>query len=312
MLTKALVRCGLILTLGVSSLIAGLPTSASDGSELSYISIGEMAEGFSEYNLPQTSLLSGRTVELYTVRRGDAFAMRFEFVSPKVLQWTVIAGDETGESGYSEYIATQPREGYFFVEYIPGLNRAQMVSFVLDETRGIATWVFGQFPRRDEDTLSLYERSAQQLSVNASSVEILNANIGGALTAQTPRHTLRSSDLVGKRYLYQYSEKDAYEHIYVTDQLFTWHCVSGNEQGLADTDFAQIVKFEDDFYMIVWVEKIMHIVSTITIDYAAMRSSGAMAAFKGWDYGELVNVSSGALITPLQGIDPASAYRLKR
>ncbi len=168
MLTKALVRCGLILTLGVSSLIAGLPTSASDGSELSYISIGEMAEGFSEYNLPQTSLLSGRTVELYTVRRGDAFAMRFEFVSPKVLQWTVIAGDETGESGYSEYIATQPREGYFFVEYIPGLNRAQMVSFVLDETRGIATWVFGQFPRRDEDTLSLYERSAQQLSVNAS------------------------------------------------------------------------------------------------------------------------------------------------
>lgn len=210
MLTKALVRCGLILTLGVSSLIAGLPTSASDGSELSYISIGEMAEGFSEYNLPQTSLLSGRTVELYTVRRGDAFAMRFEFVSPKVLQWTVIAGDETGESGYSEYIATQPREGYFFVEYISGLNRAQMVSFVLDETRGIATWVFGQFPRRDEDTLSLYERSAQQLSVNTSSVEILNANIGGALTAETPRHTLRSSDLVGKRYLYQYSQKDAY------------------------------------------------------------------------------------------------------
>lgn len=110
MLTKALVRCGLILTLGVSSLIAGLPTSASDGSEASYISIGEMAEGFSEYNLPQTSLLSGRTVELYTVRRGDAFAMRFEFVSPKVLQWAVIAGDETGESGYSEYIATQPSQ----------------------------------------------------------------------------------------------------------------------------------------------------------------------------------------------------------
>ena len=68
---------------------------------------------------------------------------------------------------------------------------------------------------------SLYERSAQQLSVNASTVEILNANIAGALTAEMPRHTLRSSDLVGKRYLYQYSGKDAYEQIYVTDQLFT-------------------------------------------------------------------------------------------
>ena len=68
MSTNAVPKCVLILTLAVSALTAGSPTFASDDSELSYISIGEMAEGFSEYTLPQTSLLSGRAVELHTER----------------------------------------------------------------------------------------------------------------------------------------------------------------------------------------------------------------------------------------------------
>ena len=292
------------------SAVAGFSyADPTDGTN--YISIGEMAEGFSEYNLPQTTALATRSFRLYATTDSGDIVYQYNFVSDRVLQGTEIKDGEAGKTGYSEYIATAPRDGYFYVEYIPGLNRPEMVSFVLDDKRGIATWVFGQFPRPDQDGLSLYQRSAKKLSINASTVQILNARVNGPMTDSTPRHQLRSQDLVGKRILYQYSAKDAYEHIYVTDQLFTWHCVSGNEKGLADTDFAQIVKFEDNFYMIVWVEKIMHIVSTITLDYEAMRSSGAMASFDGWDYGELVNVSSGALISPLTGIDPKTAYQLR-
>ena len=292
-------------------LLAAASWAAADDGDAGYISIGEMAEGFDEYSLPQTQDLEGRTLSLHAERSGKPFAMRYRFVTDRVLEWAVLEGAEVTETGYAEYLATQPRDGYFYVEYIPGLNQPEMVSFVLDDSRRIATWVFGRFPRREEDALSLYQRSAQRLGINASSVEIVNASINGPMTSETPRHTLRSQDLVGKRYLYQYSAKDAYEHIYTTDQLFTWHCVSGNEAGLADTDFAQIIKFEDNFYMIVWVEKIMHIVSSITLDYDAMRSSGAMASFEGWDYGKLVNVPSGALITELQGVDPRRDYRLR-
>lgn len=289
-----------------------LPVFGAGAEQLEYISIGEMAEGFSEYSLPQTPDLEGRTLTLHAAVDGEARAIRYRFVTGNVLEWIVVSGDDTGATGYAEYIATNPRDGYYFVEYIPGNNRAEMVSFVLDEGRGIATWVFGRFPRQSDDQLPLYQRSAGQLSINASSVAIVNARIDAPLDADTPRHALKSRDLVGERRLYQYSARDAYEHIYLTDSLFTWHCVSGNEQGLADTDFAQIIKFEDNFYMIVWVEKIMHIVSTITLNFDTMRSSGAMASFRGWDYGELVNVPSGALITELTGIDPETAYRLER
>lgn len=293
------------------ALTAAHLSNASPADGTNYISIGEMAEGFSQYNLPQTSLLAGRSFRLHATSEGEELVYQYSFTSDRVLQWIEMLDGVPGKNGFAEYIATQPRDGYFYVEYIPGLNRPEMVSFVLDDKRGIATWVFGQFPRREEDQLSLYQRSAERLSINASRVKILNARVDAPMSARTPRHELRSQDLVGKRYLYQYSEKDAYEHVYVTDQLFTWHCVSGNEKGLADTDFAQIIKFEENFYMIVWVEKIMHIVSTITLNYDAGRSSGAMASFDGWDYGELVNVSSGALITPLVGIDPQTAYQLR-
>ena len=54
--------------------------------------------------------------------------------------------------------------------------------------------------------------------------------------------------------------------------------------------------------MIFWVEKVMHVVSVITLNFDTMRSSGAMASFAGWDYGEVINVSSGAIMKNLPGV----------
>ena len=273
-----------------------------------YITIGDMAEGFSEYNLPQTQNLAGKD---FTIYFGDenAFSVKHTFISDKVVRWEVLTGPEAGMVGYDEYIGTNPKEGYYFVEFITGSNNAKFVSLVLDTKRDIATAVIGFFPKENEDKLSMYQRAAKKKPLTATRVEILNASIGKPMTKKTARHELRSQDLVGQRKVYQYSNKDAYEHIYLTDQLFTWNCISGNEKGLADTDFAQIIKFEKDFYMIVWVEKIMHIVSAITLNFDTMQSSGAMAAFEGWNYGEIINVSSGAKIKNLPGIT-AKDYEL--
>ena len=276
-----------------------------------YITIGEMAEGFSEYNLPQTQDLVGKEYKIYMGEPDAQVAVLHKFITDKVVYWEVLDGPEKGVAGYDEYIATNPKEGYYFVEFITGSNQAKMVTLLLDMKRQIATVVLGHFPKEKDDQMSLYTRSAKKLPITASSVDIMNASIDKPMTSKTPRHNLNSDDLVGKRKLYQYSSKDAYEHIYHTNRLFTWSCHSGNEKGLTDTDFAQIVKIDKDFYMIVWVEKIMHIVSTITLNFETMRSSGAMASFEGWDYGEIINVSSGALITDLPGVKP-SDYKMKK
>jgi hypothetical protein len=191
------------------------------------------------------------------------------------------------------------------VEFIAGSNQATMVALVLDKKRNIATGVFGNFPREKDDQWSMYQRSAKKLALGAARIRILNASIGTPMDRNTSRHDLDSMDLVGKRKLYRYSVKDAYEHIYHDNHNFTWHCVAGNEKGLADTDYARIVKFEDGFYMIVWVEKVMHVVSAITLNFDTMRTSGAMAAFAGWDYGEIINVPVGAIIKDLPGVTPA-------
>jgi hypothetical protein len=270
-----------------------------------YITISEMAKGISEYNLPQVNSLSGTTAVVYFADGGESFAVEYRFVDGKVLHWEVVDGPQKGTSGYSEYIATNPREGYYYVEFIAGSNQATMVALVLDKKRNIATGVFGNFPREKDDQWSMYQRSAKKLALGAARIRILNASIGTPMDRNTSRHDLDSMDLVGKRKLYRYSVKDAYEHIYHDNHNFTWHCVAGNEKGLADTDYARIVKFEDGFYMIVWVEKVMHVVSAITLNFDTMRTSGAMAAFAGWDYGEIINVPVGAIIKDLPGVTPA-------
>jgi hypothetical protein len=267
-----------------------------------YITISDMARGISEYNLPQARSLSGTSLAVHFADGADGFAIEYRFVDDRVLHWQVVKGPDDGAAGYSAYMATNPRNGYYYVEYIAGSNQAKMVAVVLDTKRQIATGAFGQFPREGDDRLSLYQRASKKMPLTAARVRILNARIGAPMDRHTPRHDVDSKDLVGKRRLYRYSVNDAYEHIYHDNNNFTWHCVSGNEKGLADTDFAQVVKFEDNFYMIVWVEKVMHVVSAITLDFDAMHSSGAMASFAGWDYGEVVNVPAGAIIRELPGV----------
>lgn len=298
---KLILRAMLVMA-GASAGMAGAAVDNPNEMANEYITIGDMAKGFSEYNLPQINSLSGKKITLYFGDGEGGFAVEHDFVSDRVLQWKVIAGPEKGASGYSEYIATNPKDGYYYVEFITGSNQAKMVALVLDTRRSIATAVLGHFPKEKDDQLSMYQRSSKKLPLAASRVQILNASIGVPMSKNTARHDLDSKDLVGKRKLYQYSANDAYEHIYHDNNNFSWHCVSGNEKGLADTDYSRIIKFEDNFYMIVWVEKVMHVVSAITLNFDTMRSSGAMASFSEWDYGEVVNVSSGAIIKNLPGV----------
>jgi hypothetical protein len=62
-----------------------------------------------------------------------------------------------------------------------------------------------------------------------------HAAIDGPFPDATSRHE-RTGNLVGERIEWVYSSKDAYEHIYLNENTYCWHCIAGNEKGLADTD----------------------------------------------------------------------------
>ena len=63
--------------------------------------------------------------------------------------------------------------------------------------------------------------------------------------------------LVGKRVQYVYSQTEAYEHIYLNENLYTWQCLRGSEAGLADTDRCHYRRIADELYLFVWREKVV-------------------------------------------------------
>ena len=94
-----------------------------------------------------------------------------------------------------------------------------------------------------------------------------------AFTSSTPRH-LPTTDLVGRRVEYTYSATERYEHIYLNEHFYTWHCLLGSEKGLADTDRCHYLKLAEDLYLFVWREKIIPTLGAVVVDFQAMRTMG--------------------------------------
>ncbi len=99
------------------------------------------------------------------------------------------------------------------------------------------------------------------------------AAIDEPFAAETLRHG-PTAELVGRRVEYTYSSTERYEHIYLNEDFYTWHCLLGSEKGLADTDRCHYLKLEDDLYLFVWREKIIPTLGAVVVDFQAMRTMG--------------------------------------
>lgn len=77
----------------------------------------------------------------------------------------------------------------------------------------------------------------------------LSGAIDGPITSATERHE-DTRELIGKRIEYMYSDSERYEHVYLNERLFTWHCLAGAEQGLADTERCRYLKIVDRLYIL--------------------------------------------------------------
>jgi hypothetical protein len=97
---------------------------------------------------------------------------------------------------------------------------------------------------------------------------------------------------------YVYSKTEAYEHIYLNANLYTWQCLRGSEQGLADTDRCHYRRIGDELYLFVWREKVIPTLGVVIVDWRSKRSNGKLFGYAGGDFGALstTQVSSRATL----------------
>ena len=212
--------------------------------ELKFIQVGELAKGISEFVLPDSDDLIGQTLRLFF---DDGSAVRIKFNSVHKLFWEELDADGRHSCGTEIYRATSPREGIYLLDYILKDRHATTVSLVLDFNLNIATAVIGTLPSETQTLKDPFTRVREGLELTCVTARFLRATIE-------------------RPFKYTYSRTEAYEHIYLNDKLYTWHCLKGIEKGLADTDRCHYYKIAASLYLFVWREKIIPTLGLVLVD----------------------------------------------
>ncbi|WP_432482639.1 MoaF C-terminal domain-containing protein [Kineococcus esterisolvens] len=210
-------------------------------------------QGFSDYNLPDSDALSGRS-------------FRAEFDAHPALSISldreagVRLEEEDGRSEPAAVVAPvsvkQVDDGLFLLH--AAVTEPEPAAFViaLDVTGGAVTVV--------RSTL---------VDASPGSPRVHEDVRTGSLAGRSARHQ-RTSELVGARVQYVYGPDNAYEHVYLTDSAYTWHCLAGPERGLADTERGRVWKLREDVYLFAWQEKVVPCDGVVAINFRRGRSTG--------------------------------------
>jgi hypothetical protein len=222
--------------------------------------VSVMVEGFGEQTLPASDALAGTALVLHGQ---EGSTTQYTFHDATTLSWTS-DGAPGAVGGTATYKAIEARDGIYLVNFVVGEGLdAQNTTFVYNKATGVATTGISTFFQKEGRTRST------TAFVHATTPEAKG----------TAAHE-RSTALVGKRIYYRYSEVEAYEHIYLAPGMFTWHCIRGGEQGVADTDRCMTFDVAEDLYLFFWTEKFLAVEAFLVVDLREQRSIGRMF---GWD-----------------------------
>ena len=248
-----------------------------------WISVGALGEAFApDANLlAQTELLSGRTISLHLE---DGSISRLQFLNASQMRWQ---GDQVS------YRATEIRSGIVLLSVARPDKPASSIAVVLDLPRGICTALLGQLPSKSEAMEPLLTRITRGSELTGVRATFLSGAIDAPWEAASPRHA-KTRELIGRRIEYTYSLTEKYEHLYLNEQLYTWHCLSGSEKGLADTDRCEYRKIAEDLYLFVWREKLVPTLGIVLVDLAQLKTTGQILGYQGFDFAAVTSFPVGA------------------
>ncbi|MEF2978619.1 molybdenum cofactor biosynthesis F family protein [Subtercola sp. YIM 133946] len=238
-------------------------TSVSDTS--TWLPLEGLAPGFDANKARPSRDLAGRTLTTVDAR-GTRVEHRFD-ADTDTVSWSYRPGegDPIAESvGLDPYEAFEVDEGLYFAQFHHRHQPNEAVSLVLDLREGRVLTVIS----------TIGDDVPGQTRVQHHFVA---GQLDGRLpTGQAPAPT---TDLLGRRVFWQYSPEHAYEHVYLSSQLYTWQCLAGPERGLADTDVNTVYRIRPGIYVFAWREKVIPCASVTIADHrtaSAIRSHGVL------------------------------------
>jgi hypothetical protein len=266
-----------------------------------WVDLGEWGKGMDGFKLPSSDDLAGRTITL--MFNGSRKVTRCLFRDSGFLDWDTGSGRKKRFTQNEPYEAIRIDPGIYFVDFLKWKNSAASQSLVLDlNTRG-ATVLTAALPGKQKATSSLLNRLGQGVDLSSIQVEIQHALINPLSPDETiPVHE-RTSELIGKRIQYTYSPDHVYEHVYLNDRFYTWHCLKGAEAGLADTEVCDYFKIAPDIYLFSWREKIMPTFGLVLINLKTLRSNGKTFGLD-LKTGERMNFTMGAIAELVSILSP--------
>lgn len=216
--------------------------------------VSVMLDGFGRPSLPATAQLGGTTLD---VVYDDGSTLQYAFHSETELTWKATAGADAGRQRAEYYRAVEARPGILFIDFVSGEGMdSHDISMVVNLEDGRVTTADSRIGGDQRTT-----------------TDFISGRLAGSGQIE-PR--MRTDALVGKRIYYRYSPTERYEHIYLNNGTFVWHCIEGGEKGLADVDESRTFELADDLFIFFWTEKVMPVESFLVIDLAQRRSIGRM------------------------------------
>lgn len=255
-----------------------------------WISVGELGRSFAPDSniLTPSKDLAGRAVHLHLA---DGRQVSYVFRDEHQVEAPRLR-DSNGGRESATYLATSLRPGIYFVDFLRG-GLPAATSLVLDLGLGVATTVTGILPPAEVAYGSLLKRAQRKAELSAVEVEILPATLDRPFDPGLPHHA-ETADLIGLRLQHRYNPHEVYEHIYLNQNRYAWHCLSGIEAGLADVDRCHYYRIADKLYLFLWREKIVPTLGAVMIDLEQMKTTGKIFGYADDSLTTLTNFPVGA------------------
>ncbi|MBN3006552.1 MoaF N-terminal domain-containing protein [Chromobacterium alkanivorans] len=257
-----------------------------------FIQVGALADGFApdSLTLPRCAELDGQSLRLCFDDDSAADCRLEPGGDARVV--IVRPGLASTLAGVDGCHASSLRPGVYFLDFRHQGPAALSLSLVLDLTQRRFTLVRGNLPDAAAARICAFDRVAHQLELTGVDVEFLHGALDQPAAAVPPHPPSR--DLIGMRNRYRYSPTECYEHIYLNDSFYAWHCLEGVERGLADVDRCHCLQVAERLYLFVWREKIIPTLGVILIDLEGMRTDGKIFGYQDGDFGAARNFRVGA------------------
>jgi hypothetical protein len=225
-----------------------------------WLPLDGLAPGFDAFRAPHTTALDGKT---FTAdMHGHDARVTYAFAEGRIE--STVAGVAGFGPASATYEAAEVADDLFYVQFAPEQRPHEAVSLFIDFAAGTGLSV-----------LTLIGPDGQ-LPVRVTQQFVPFTIEGHASPGTLPAP---SNNLVGYRAWWRYSDVHAYEHVYLSEHWYTWHCLAGPEKTLADTDEQTTYEVRPGFYVFAWREKVIPCAAVTIADHrdaANLRSHGAL------------------------------------